>query len=108
VGELATLLAGSGVFGVLAIIIVYLLAAVDKAQRRADEGIAKAEQRADDWAARHRETQRLLDESRDARRAAEDRADEQAREIRDLRDEVKDLRAEVQDLRTRLGTGGPA
>lgn len=108
-GELAPLLAGGGVFGVLAIVVVYLLAALDKAQRRADDRIDAAERRADEATARHRATQLLLDEARNARRAAEDQAAELAREVRGLREEVKDLRLEVSDLRAQLGysPGGP-
>lgn len=103
----AELLVGAGGFGFCAIIIGYLLTALDKAQRRADDGIAAAEARADDWVKRARETQRLLDEARAARREAEDRAAEQARELRDLQEEVKTLRVEVADLRAQLAqTGG--
>lgn len=46
--------------------------------------------------------QRLLDEARDARRAAEDRADQLGRQVHRLSEEVKELRTEVEGLRAQL------
>lgn len=107
--ELAPLLAGGGVFGVLAIIIVYLLAAIDRISKRADDRIDAAERRADESTARGRETQRLLDDAWQRARAAEDQAADLARQVRVLGEEVKLLRTEVEDLRAQLGyaVGGP-
>lgn len=53
--ELAPLLAGGGMFATLASIIIYLLAAIDKISKRADERIDAAERRQDQATARGRE-----------------------------------------------------
>lgn len=104
--DLAPLLVGGGVFGVLAFTIIYLLRALDTLGSRADERIDAANRRADDATTRHRETQLLLEQAREARHAAEDRAAAGARELRDLREEVKELRTEVEALRAQLGQPG--
>lgn len=107
--ELAPLLAGGSVFAVLGIVIVYLLSAIDRISKRADDRIDAAERRADEATARGRETQLLLDQSTHSRRAAEDQAADLGRQVRVLGEEVKLLRTEVEDLRAQLGyaTGGP-
>lgn len=106
------LIAG-GVFGVLALVIAYLLFAnwrdrqqhltsIDAANKRANE----AEQRADAAESRERIAQQRLDEEREARRRAEDQhaqdkraADDQhaelMREVRGLKSTVARLEAEL-------------
>lgn len=83
-GDLVPLLGGAGVFGVLAVVILYLLSSnrADRAQyeefaARASADVEAAEKReADAWA--------LLEAARKARWDAEDRAAALARQVRDL------------------------
>ena len=101
--QLQQLLAG-GVFGVLAIVIIYLLRSdaatrtqarlsIAAEQKRADD----AERRADDAEARERVAQQRLDEEREARRRVED---QHAKSMRDAADQHAELMREVRGLKS--------
>jgi len=83
VGDLATFL-GAGVFGVLALVIVYLLSSnrADRQQygefadKAAAEVVAADKREADAW--------QLVEAERRSRWAAEDRAAQLARQVREL------------------------
>lgn len=83
-GELAPLLGGAGVFGVLALVIFHLLAS-NRADRQQYETFA-ARAAADVEAAERRETEawQRLEEERRERWVAEDRAAQLARQVREL------------------------
>lgn len=74
-------LAGVGVGGLLVMVVAYLLNANRVDRREYQEAVDRAEGRADKADARAEGLQAALDEARAARRVAEDRADQLAREL---------------------------
>jgi hypothetical protein len=84
VGDLAPLLGGAGVFGVLALVVIHLLSSnradrqqyEDFAGKAAAEVVAAEKREADAW--------QLVDAERRSRWAAEDRAAQLARQVREL------------------------
>lgn len=102
--EQLQILLGGGIFGVLAIVIGYLLFAnwrdrqqhltsITAANTRADE----AEKRTDASEARERVAQQRLDEEREARRRAED---QYAKAMREAADQHAELMREVRGLKS--------
>jgi hypothetical protein len=109
VGELAPLLGGAGVFGVLAWVIGFLLNAMGKdradfAKERAGLGkeIDDAEARADKAEARTERLQDLLDAANAERRKALDVAAEQARAAASRADELARERDKLDAQATEL------
>lgn len=97
-GELAPLVTAGGGLGVFAIVIIYLLANNRSDRGQANTQISDAEKRADAAEGRAERLQKLLDEARAERRAAEDREAAQGREVAKLREDVSELSRKVELL----------
>lgn len=108
-GELAPLLGGAGVFGVLALVIGYLLKSNRDDRVQFGKEIDDAEARADRAEQRARELQAEHEAALKAKWAVEAREAEQAREfasqvkeIAELRKQIEALTAEVAQLREQV------
>jgi chromosome segregation ATPase len=89
--------------GVLLYLVIHLLRALRDDRDRYVTELARKQAEVTAEEAAHEETQKRLDEAREARRIAEDMAAEMRREVQQLRAEVQTLRDEVQRLRTATG-----
>jgi len=99
VGELAPFLGGAGVFGVLALVIGYLLKSNRDDRQQAEEQITAANKRAREARAEVAELEKELDAEQVRRRHAEEERAEFALEVKGLRADIKKLSAEVEQLR---------
>lgn len=98
VGELAPLVTAGGGLGVLAIVIVYLLANNRSDRGQAEERIDAAERRADEAEVRRQAAVQSEAAAWKAQREAEKRADLFENQITKLREEIAELSRKVEQL----------
>jgi septal ring factor EnvC (AmiA/AmiB activator) len=99
VAELVPLLGGSGVFGVLALVIAWLLKSNRDDRSQAEEQIKAANARAKEARAEAAELEDLIDAEQARRRKAEEERADLALEVKGLRVDIGKLGAEVEQLR---------
>jgi hypothetical protein len=84
VGELVPLLGGAGVFGVLALVIFHLLSSNRQDRQQYETFANRAAKDVTDAENREADARALIEQERNARWAAEDRAAQLARQVREL------------------------
>jgi septal ring factor EnvC (AmiA/AmiB activator) len=102
VGELAPLLGGGSVFGVLALVIAWLLKSNRDDRDQAEKQIDAANKRASEARAEVASLELLLDAEQERRRKAEDDRSELAREVKGLRSEVAKVGTDIEQIRAEL------